>query len=89
MPLEWDENKAKANLIKHGVTFDEAATVLQNRHTSEFPDPSHSIAEQRWIAIGHSSIGRLLVVCYTEPHGAIRIISARKATKREIQNYES
>lgn len=88
MKFEWDENKAEANLRKHGVSFDEAATVLQNLRAAEFPDPEHSGTEERWIAIGHSSSGRLLVVCYTEPHGAIRIISARKATKNEIKIYE-
>jgi uncharacterized DUF497 family protein len=88
MPLEWDKKKAATNLKKHGVSFDEAATVLQNLRTAEFPDFKHSAFEERWIAIGHSNAGRLLVVCYTEPHGAIRIISARNATKQEIKIYE-
>ena len=66
MPLEWDKQKAVSNLNKHGVSFDEAATVLQNLWAAEFPDPEHSGTEERWMAIGHSNTGRLLVVCYTE-----------------------
>ena len=88
MPLEWDKKKAASNLKKHSVSFDEAATVLQNLRAAEFPDPEHSSTEERWIAIGHSNTGRLLVVCYAEPHGATRIISSRKATKQEIKIYE-
>jgi len=89
MKFEWDENKAKSNLRKHGVSFSEAATVFSDTFSAGFSDPDHSIAENRWIVIGRSDSGRLIVVCYAERSGAIRIISTRKATKREIRNYES
>ena len=87
-PFEWDDNKAASNLLKHGVSFEEASTVLQNMLAAEFPDTEHSIAEERWIAIGHSNKGRILVVCYTETDTLVRIISARKADKQEAKAHE-
>lgn len=87
-PFDWDDNKAAFNLKKHGVPFEEASTVLLNELAAEFPDTGHSIAEERWIAIGHSNRGRILVVCYTETETTIRIITARKADKQEVKAYE-
>ena len=88
-PFDWDDSKAESNFRKHGVSFKEASTVLQNILTDEFPDEDHSITEERWIAIGHSNVGRLIVVSFMDTSNGVRIISARKATKQEIKEYES
>jgi len=87
-PFEWDDEKAAANLKKYGVDFDEAASVLRNPLAAEFHDAAHSVSEERWITIGHSKFGTILVVCFTEIGGMFRIISARKANKHEITIYE-
>jgi uncharacterized DUF497 family protein len=86
--FEWDESKARANQQKHGVTFDEAATVFADPLAAIFPDPDHSQDEVREIIVGHSERNRLLVVSFTERGEAVRIISARVATSRERQNHE-
>jgi len=86
--FEWDEKKAKSNLLKHGVSFEEARSVFASRLSADFPDPAHSDYEERWIKIGHSRKNNLLVVCHVEREDVIRIISVRKATKRETQKYE-
>lgn len=86
--FEWDEEKAKANLKKHKVSFDEAATVFSDPFSITIPDPDHSVGEQRYIDIGNSDKGRVLVVVYTERGDNIRIISCRKATPRERRRYE-
>jgi hypothetical protein len=87
--FEWDVHKARANIRKHGVSFDEAATVFRDRLASIFDDEDHSIEESREIIIGRSAAGRLLLVSFTEKaDNTIRIISARVATKRERRNYE-
>lgn len=86
--FEWDADKAAANQKKHRVTFKEAATVFADRLAAIFDDEAHSEEEQREIIIGHSAENRLLLVSFTERAGAIRIISARRATKRERQDYE-
>ena len=91
MPLkfEWDEDKAAANLRKHGVTFDEASTVFADSLAVIFNDEEHSLDEIREIVIGHSVLQRLLLVSFTERgDDIVRIISARKATKRERKDYE-
>lgn len=87
--FQWDVHKARANIRKHGVSFDEAATVFRDRLASIFDDEDHSIEEFREIIIGHSAAGRLLLVSFAEKADiTIRIISARVATKRERRNYE-
>ena len=86
--FEWDVNKATANIAKHGVNFEEAATVFRNPISVIFDDEDHSDEELREIIIGHSDSNRLLLVCFTERGDAIRIISARKATRRERKDYE-
>ncbi len=86
--FEWDEQKAASNQKKHGVTFEEAATVFADPLAAIFDDEVHSEEEQREIIIGHSASDRLLLVCFTERAGAVRIISARRATKRERKDYE-
>ena len=86
--FEWEEEKAKANLKKHRVSFDEATTVFIDPLSITIPDPDHSVDEQRYIDIGSSDKGRVLVVVYTERGSNIRIISCRKATPSERKLYE-
>jgi hypothetical protein len=89
MNFEWHPPKAERNLAFHGVSFEEAATVFDDPLTDIQPDLLHSIDEARFLALGTSSAGRLLVVVFTEKPGVIRIISAREATPRERRNYET
>src|SRR5437762_8426017 len=86
--FEWDEAKARRNLKKHGVTFAEATSVLGDPLSLTIDDPLHSEQEARFVTIGQSSAGRLLVVVHAEREDHIRIISARVATRRERQSYE-
>jgi uncharacterized protein len=88
MEFEWDPRKDAANRRKHGVRFNEALTVFADHLARIFDDPDHSTEEAREILIGHSRRQRVLIVCFTERSGTIRIISARAATKRERQHYE-
>lgn len=89
MRFEWDEDKATANRAKHGITFNEAAAVLGDSLGWTYPDHGHSNSEQRWITIGASEVGRILVVAHTDDReGTIRIISARRATRKEREFYE-
>jgi hypothetical protein len=88
MRFEWDGQKDKLNTQKHGISFDEGVTIFYDTLSATFDDPDHSAAENRWITIGYSVRGRLLVVCHADRSEAARIISARKATKREIRNHE-
>ena len=87
--FEWEPQKAKSNLKKHGVSFEEASTAFQDTLSLTIDDPLHSIDEVRVVLIGMSNKNRLLVVVHTERGDNIRIISARKATKEERKNYES
>jgi len=86
--FEWDRRKATANLAKHGVSFEEALTVFADPLARIFDDEDHSIDERREIIIGHSIRGRLLVVCFTQRGEALRILTARRATKNERKDYE-
>jgi uncharacterized DUF497 family protein len=87
--LEWDHNKARSNQIQHGVSFDEASTVVNDSLARIFDDNKHSIDERREIIIGHSINNRLLLVCFTEqPKENIRTISARMPTGKERKDYE-
>jgi len=86
--FEWDDEKAKANLKKHGVSFDEATTVFIDPFSITRYDPDHLVDEQRYIDIGSSDEDRVLVVVYTERGASIRIISCRKATPSERSFYE-
>lgn len=88
LSFEWDEEKAKANLKKHRVGFDEAATVFTDPYSLTIHDPDHSADEQRYIDIGTSDNGRVLVVAYTERGSNIRIVSCRKVTPSERKLYE-
>jgi hypothetical protein len=86
--FEWDNEKATRNYKKHGVRFEEAATVFYDPLSATFDDPDHSVDERRFITIGYSAHGRLLVVSHTDRGKAIRIISARRATARERRRHE-
>ncbi len=88
MRFEWDPNKAKKNLNKHGVSFEEAASVFYDPLVATGADPDHSVGEERLISFGISSSGRLLVIAHTERGNAIRIINARIATRLERKIYE-
>ena len=86
--FEWDPAKAQTNRRKHRVAFEEAATVYGDALALTYPDPDHSISEQRFITVGMSSAKRVLIVAHAERGESIRIISARKATQRERKQYE-
>ena len=88
MKFEWDPKKARSNLRKHKVSFEEAATAMSDPMATTGADPDHSFAEFRYITFGISERGRLLVVAHTEQSDSIRIISARLAGKGEQKIYE-
>jgi hypothetical protein len=88
MEIEWDPNKADSNLEKHGVPFDEAATAFGDPLSLTIADPDHSDGEERFVLLGQSFAGRLMVVVHTYRGERIRIISARIATKQERRSYE-
>lgn len=87
--FEWDPRKAAVNARDHGVDFAEAQTVLGDPLETTIPDPDHSVGEHRFLSMGRSVSGRVLVVSYTERGGRLRIISARPATARERRAYEA
>jgi len=86
--FEWDTRKAAANLRKHGISFDEAASIFFDPLSATGDDPDHSLDERRFVTFGMSSRRRLLVVAHVEHHDAIRIITARHATRAERRLYE-
>lgn len=88
MSFTWDHKKGAENLKKHGIDFREAATVFDDPLSTTFPDADHSEGEQRFLIVGMSALGRILVVSHTESGNTIRIISARTATRRERKFYE-
>jgi uncharacterized protein len=96
MEFEWDNNKAITNLQKHGVSFAEAATVFGDPLSITFPDPDHSINESRFVTIGLSIAGKIIILSHTDRgdeappplRDRIRIISARKTTRKEQKFYE-
>ena len=88
MRFEWDPAKAAANLPKHGVSFDEASTVFGDSLSVSGRDLEHSEGETRYVTIGLSSEGRILVVCHTDRRNVIRIFSARPAIRKEKKIYE-
>lgn len=87
MKFTWNWLKAEVNRDKHGICFDEARSCFNDRHQVVFYDPDHSDNEERELLIAHSSVGRLLLVSYTVRGSSIRIISARRATRREATTY--
>ena len=86
--FEWSASKAASNLKKHGISFEEATTVFGDPLSYTFADPDHSDDESRFLLVGYSMAGKLLTVSYTERRSGIRVISARKLTKRERKFYE-
>jgi uncharacterized DUF497 family protein len=90
MPLEfeWDLRKARSNLAKHGVAFEEASTIFGDSLSLTIPDPEHSYMERRHITMGTAFNGKMLVVVHTDRGDNIRIISARRASRRERKFYE-
>ncbi len=88
MRFEWDENKATDNLAKHGVLFEEAATVFGDALSDTFDDPDHSAEERHFIIIGVSEKGRMPIVAHTDDGENVRIISAREPTRGERKFYE-
>lgn len=88
MKFEWDQEKARLNLRKHKVSFEEAATALKDPMAATGSDPDHSVGEERFVTFGASERGRLLVVAHTEENDILRIISARVASKGERKIYE-
>ncbi|OOF51005.1 hypothetical protein BKK54_04745 [Rodentibacter genomosp. 1] len=85
--FEWDKNKAEINERKHGINFTEAVSVFYDDDALLIPDPDHSFLEERFLLLGRSEKSNVLVVVHCERDNNIRIISARKATKREINQY--
>ena len=88
MRFEWDDEKADINLKQHGVSFDEAKTVFDDPLYVDFYDPDHSLDEHRYIIIGESERGRVLIVSYTVRGDRTRLINARKVTQAEREAYE-
>jgi uncharacterized DUF497 family protein len=88
MTFEWDPKKAASNVLKHGVTFQEAVTVFSDPLARIHDDPAHSTLERREIISGQSGLGRLLLVAFVERDNRIRIISARRATRAERKDFE-
>lgn len=89
MKFEWDPAKDRRNQDKHGLGFEEAATVLGDRFALSWEDRTHSIGEYRTLVLGYTERQRLIIVAYTEREGRIRLISARPATSAERKLYES
>ena len=88
MEFECDPQKADSNLKKHGISFQEAASVLGDSLSITYYDPDHSVSEYRFITIGMSRFGRVLMVAHTDRGDNVRIISARKTTRKERRYYE-
>lgn len=88
MRFSWDPEKASENKRKHGVSFEEAVTVFGDPLARIHPDPDHSVGEAREIIVGHSTSGRLVLVCFTERTADVRLFSARETTSHERKDYE-
>ncbi len=88
MIVEWDGEKAAANEQKHGVSFRDAMVALEDPLSTTFRDPDHSGDELRFLTFGHDRSGRILVVAHTDRGDAVRLISARRATRAERRFYE-
>jgi uncharacterized DUF497 family protein len=89
MQFEWDRGKSERNLKKHHVSFEEAITIFYDPLAATFDDPDHSESERRFVTVGYSSRGRLLVVAHAEHEENVRIISARLATAQERKRHET
>ena len=89
LQFEWDDNKNELNKAKHGVSFEEASTTFYDENAIVIADPEHSQDEERFVLLGFSAMARMLMVChcYRGEDDIVRIISARKASKLEAQQY--
>ena len=87
--FDWDDNKNKINITKHGISFEEASSVFLDERALLFDDPEHSEEEDRFLLLGMSEDANLCIIChcYRESDTVIRLISARKATKKESERY--
>ena len=88
MEFIWNHSKAASNLRRHGISFHEAATVFSDPLSKTVYDPDHSVEENRYITVGISHCGRILMVAHSEQNDHIRLISARELTRRERRQYE-
>ena len=88
LTFEWDSRKARLNLTKHGIGFEESTTIFGDPCSLTIPDPEHSFAEERYITMGRAFNAKLLIVVHTDRSNNIRIISARRASRRERKSYE-
>jgi uncharacterized DUF497 family protein len=88
LKFEWDPRKAASNLRKHGVSFEEATSVFDDLLATVYEDPDHSVREKRYLTIGTSAQGRLLHIAFADRGERIRIINARKVTRKERELYE-
>ena len=88
LQFEWDRAKASTNVRKHGLSFEEAATVFGDQRAITIADPEHSLIEERFVTIGTSERDRILVVVATERRDKVRLISARPASRKERKQYE-
>lgn len=88
LQFEWDKAKARRNLRKHRLSFEEAATVFGDHRAISIADPAHSLTEERFVTIGTSERERILVVVATERRDKMRLISARPASRKERKQYE-
>jgi uncharacterized DUF497 family protein len=89
LEFEWDREKARRNVVKHEVSFEEAATVFRDPFSLTIEDPAHSKYEARFVTVGETVEQRTVVVIHTDREKSVRIISARRATRRERRTYES
>jgi uncharacterized protein len=87
LEFEWDDRKAASNKRKHGVTFEDAKTIFSDPNSLTIPDPAHSTAEDRFVTIGRAATMRLLVVVHSERGDKLRLISARRASRKEREDY--
>jgi len=85
--FEWDSNKARTNLLKHKVSFEESTTVFGDNHSLTIESPTHSTHERRLVTMGMSASGKIIVVVHSERGRRIRIISARPASRKERKQY--
>ena len=88
LEFDWDDDKAARNRRAHGVSFEEARSVFGDPLTRFYTDDVHSVGEDRYVAIGESEAGRLLMVVYSPYGTVVRLISARRPTRRELNHYE-
>ena len=89
LTFEWDEAKNSANFTKHGIAFEQACEVFLDPFSVTIPDPDHSVVEERFVTIGAVSTGPIVVASHTDRENVVRIISARRASRKERREYET